>query len=569
MIKLLRYMKGYRKECVLGPFFKLLEALIELFIPYVILSMIDNGIEKSDIKNIVISVLILVLMGIVGLVFSLTAQYFSAKAAVGFTARVREVLFSHIQSLSYKEIDKIGRSTLINRMTSDMNQVQTGVNLALRLFLRSPFIVFGAAIMAYTVDPEIASVFLYTIPILSIIVFSIMLLGIPLYKKVQSHLDKITAKTRENLSGARMIRALCKENDEITDFNSVNNELSRSQRFVGKISSLMNPLTFVVINLAIVLLIYKGGVKVELGALSQAKVIVIYNYMTQILVELIKLANLIISITKAVACANRVSAVLDIKSSIEVEKSTDNASESIIEFRDVSFKYNKNGDYALKNISFSIKRGQKVGIIGGTGSGKSTLISLLCRFYDTTKGEVFVYGKNVKCLSSDELLNNVGIVPQKAALFSGTIKSNLMFGNEYASDADLYDALHMAVADEFVNDLPEGINSTVEQFGRNLSGGQKQRLTIARALVRKSNILILDDSSSALDYMTDKTLRSRISSLSYDPTVITISQRASTIKNSDVIIVLDEGEIVGMGTHDELKASCAVYNEICLSQERK
>ncbi len=569
MLKLLKYMRSYIKECVLGPLFKLLEALIELFIPYVILSMISDGIEKGSTDHILSSVLILVLMGVVGLSFSLTAQYFSAKAAVGFTARVREALFCHIQNLSYKEIDKVGRSTLINRMTSDMNQVQTGVNLALRLFLRSPFIVFGAAIMAYTVDPEVASVFLYAIPVLSIIVFTVMLVGIPLYKKVQGNLDSITSKTRENLSGVRMLRALCKEQDEIDRFNRVNHELSRSQRFVGKVSALMNPLTFVIINLAIVLLIYKGGVKVELGTLSQAKVIVIYNYMTQILVELIKLANLIISITKAVACANRVSSVLEMPSSISESGEISPSSDSVIEFKDVSFKYNNNGDYALKNLNFKINKGQSVGIIGGTGCGKSTVINLICRFYDASCGDVYVCGKNVKECSPSEVLSSIALVPQKAALFSGTIRCNLRFGNEDATDEDMNKALFNAVADEFVNKFPEGLDSPVEQFGRNLSGGQKRRLTIARALVRNSEILILDDSSSDLDYMTDKKLRSRIASLPYAPTVITVSQRASSIKHSDMIIVLDEGEIVGIGTHESLINSCEVYNEICVSQEKK
>lgn len=568
MIKLLKYMKGYIKECILGPLFKLLEALIELFIPYVILSIISNGIEKGNTDHILYSVFILVLMGVVGLAFSLTAQYFSAKAAVGFTARVREALFCHIQNLSYKEIDKVGRSTLINRMTSDMNQVQTGVNLTLRLFLRSPFIVFGAAIMAYTVDPEIASVFLYAIPVLSVIVFTVMLVGIPLYKKVQCNLDVITSKTRENLSGVRMLRALRKEENEIDGFYRINDELCRSQRFVGKISALMNPLTYVIINLAIILLIYKGGIKVELGTLSQAKVIVIYNYMTQILVELIKLANLIISITKAVACANRVSAVLELPSSITVSGESSHASDSIVEFKDVSFKYN-NGDYALKNLNFKIMKGQSVGIIGGTGSGKSTVVNLICRFYDVSSGEVYVCGKNVKESSPSEVLSNIALVPQKAALFSGTIRSNLSFGCENASEDEMNKALYIAVADEFVNNLPKGLDSPVEQFGRNLSGGQKQRLTIARALVRNSDILILDDSSSALDYMTDKKLRSRIASLPHSPTVITVSQRASSIKHSDMIIVLDEGEIVGIGTHESLLSSCEVYNEICASQEKK
>ncbi len=568
MLKLLKNMKGYGKECVLGPLLKLFEALIELFIPYVVLNMINNGIEKSDTSYIIVSALLLVGMGLVALALSITAQYFSAKAAVGFTARVREKLFAHIQKLSYSDIDRIGKSTLINRLTSDMNQVQTGVNLALRLFLRSPFIVFGAAIMAFTVSPEASTVFLYAIPLLAVVVFTVMLVTIPLYRKVQSRLDGVTAKTRENLNGARMLRALVKEDDEISTFNEKNGDLNRAQKFVGKISSLMNPMTFVIINIAIALLIYKGGLRVELGLLSQAAVVALYNYMSQILVELIKLANLIITITKAVACGKRVQAVLDIEPSIVTCEATGEESSSFVEFRNVSFKYSKGGDYALSDVNFSAEKGETVGIIGGTGSGKSTLINLLCRFYDTTKGCILLNGNDVKTMPQSDILSHIGIVPQKSELFAGTIKSNILFGNENATDSEIYEALENAVASEFVNKLEKGIDSPVEQYGRNLSGGQKQRLTLARSLVKRPEILILDDSSSALDYLTDLKLRRNISSLDYNPTVFIVSQRFSSIKDADKILVLDEGQIVGIGKHDDLYENNDLYREICVSQTK-
>ncbi len=566
MLKLLKNMKGYVKECILGPLLKLMEALIELFIPYVVLNMINNGIEKGDSNYIIWSALLLVGMGLVGLALSLTAQFFSAKAAVGFTARVREKLFAHIQKLSYSDIDRVGRSTLINRLTSDMNQIQTGINLTLRLFLRSPFIVFGAAIMAFTVSPEASIVFLVAIPVLAVVVFSIMLITIPLYKKVQSRLDIVTAKTRENLNGARMLRALCKEDDEVFSFKEANYDLTVSQKFVGRISAIMNPMTFVIINISIAVLIYKGGVRVEIGLLSQAAVIALYNYMSQILVELIKLANLIISITKAVACGKRVQAVLDIKPSLVKYESNGPASDYMVEFRNVNFRYNSGGDYALSNINFTVGKGETVGIIGGTGSGKTTLINLLCRFYDTTDGNVFVGGKDVKSISLSEVNKMIGIVPQKAELFAGTVRSNILFGNDNASDDDINQALETAVAKEFVDRLSSGLDSPVEQYGRNLSGGQRQRLALARAFVKRPEILILDDSSSALDYLTDLNLRRNISSLDYDPTVFIVSQRYSSIKDADKIIVIDEGNIVGIGTHSELYDNNDVYKEICISQ---
>ncbi len=568
MLKLLKNMKGYGKECVLGPLLKLFEALIELFIPYVVLNMINNGIEQKDTDYIIWSAVLLVIMGLVGLALSITAQYFSAKAAVGFTARVREKLFKHIQNLSYSDIDRVGKSTLINRLTSDMNQVQTGINLTLRLFLRSPFIVFGVAIMAFTVSPEASTVFLYSIPLLALVVFSVMLATIPLYRRVQSRLDGVTAKTRENLNGARMLRALAKEDDEVLTFNEKNNELNLAQKFVGKISSLMNPLTFVIINLSIALLIYKGGLRVELGVLTQAAVVALYNYMSQILVELIKLANLIITITKAVACGKRVQSVLDIEPSVVKLEGSAESSGSYVEFRDVSFKYANGGDYALSDISFKVEKGETIGIIGGTGSGKTTLISLICRFYDASKGNIFLCGKDVKGMDASEILDSIGVVPQKSELFAGTIRSNVLFGNKNATEEDVLEALDTAVASEFVSKLDNGIDSPVEQYGRNLSGGQKQRLALARALVKRPEILIFDDSSSALDYLTDLKLRRNIAALEYNPTVLVVSQRYSSIKDADKIIVLDEGKIAGIGKHDDLYDNNELYREICISQTR-
>ncbi len=568
MLKLLKNMKGYGKECFLGPLLKLLEALIELCIPYVIMNMINIGIDGSDKNYIIGCVVLLVVMGFTGLALSITAQYFSAKAAVGFTAKVRGKLFAHIQSLSYKDIDRVGRSTLINRLTSDMNQIQTGINLALRLLLRSPFIVFGAAIMAFTIDAESALTFVVTIPMLAVVIFSIMLATIPLYKKVQSCLDKIISKTRENLGGARMLRALCKEDTEREEFNKKNNELFDAQSFVGKISTLLNPLTFVIINFGIAALIYKGAIKVESGVLTQAAVIALYNYMSQILVELIKLANLIISITKAFACGNRVQAVFDIDTAFVPEECADGSNDLAIEFSCVSFKYSNGGENALSNASFKIFDGQTVGVIGGTGSGKTTLVNLICGFYRPDDGEIFIEGRNTASLTGQDILSEISIVPQKSELFSGTVRSNVAFGNSDATDDEIYSALETANAKEFVDKLKDGLDSPVEQNGRNLSGGQRQRLSIARALVKRPKILILDDSSSALDYLTDLKLRRNISSLDYDPTVIIVSQRVSSVKDSDMILVLDEGIIVGIGTHDELIESCGVYNEIYESQRK-
>ncbi len=570
MKKLLRYMKGYGKECFLGPLLKLAEATLELLVPYVILAIVNVGIDGKDKHYIAYATLILVAMGLAGLLFSVSAQYFSAKASVGFTSRVREALFRHIQSLTYREIDGLGRSTLITRLTSDMNQVQTGMNLALRLLLRSPFIVFGAMIMAFTIDREAAMTFVVVIPILSVVVFGIMLAGIPLYKRVQQRLDVILSKTRENLTGVRMLRALCKEDSEKRDFDKNNNQLNHAQKFVGKIASLMNPLTYIIINLAIVFLMYQGAVKVEYGVLTQGAVLALYNYMSQILVELIKLANLIINITKAVACANRVEALLETTPSLSLLSEKHSAQEGLaVEFDHVSFRYGNGGENALNNITFSVKHGETVGTIGGTGSGKTTLINLLCRFYEAGQGDIFIDGRSVTSYPSKELLGKIGIVPQKAALFRGDIRSNMRFGREDATDEEIWEALALAQAKEFVEKREGGLSSPVEQSGRNLSGGQRQRLTVARALVRKPSILILDDSSSALDYATDLALRRAIYALDYDPTVFFVTQRASTLRGADRILVLDEGCLVGFGSHDELFETCDVYREICLSQTKQ
>lgn len=569
MSKLLRYMKGYYKECVLGPLLKLFEATLELLVPYVIMNIVNVGIASGDTAYIVKHALLLVGMGFFGLIFSIAAQYFSAKAAVGFTTRIREVVFSHIQSLTHKEIDSLGRSTLITRLTSDMNQVQTGVNLTLRLFLRSPFIVFGAGILAYTIDREAALTFLWVIPALSVVVFGVMLIGMPLYKKVQQKLDAILNKTRENLLGVRPLRALCKEEEEVEEFADANRDLTKSQLFVGKIATLMNPLTYVIVNLAIAVLMYKGAIKVEHGVLAQGAILALYNYMSQILIELIKLANLIISITKALASAKRVSTLLEVKPSLTVEENGDTASDdTALSLEDVAFRYNRNAAYALENLTLSVGRGETLGIIGGTGAGKTTLVQLICRFYDTEKGTIRVFGRDIRNYTPKELIERIGLVPQKVALFKGTVRSNLCFGNRVDDDERLWEALRLAQAEDFVRDLEGGLDAAVEQGGNNLSGGQKQRLTVARALLRRPELLILDDASSALDYVTDLRLRRAISELDYRPTVLLVSQRVSALRSADRILVLDEGEPVGIGTHEELYQACDVYREICDSQSR-
>lgn len=566
MKKLLVYLKDYIKESILGPLFKLLEALFELFVPLVIAAIIDTGIENGDKGYIIKMCLVLVLLGFVGLAFSITAQYFAAKASVGFVSKIRHVLFGHIQSLSYSELDQIGTSTLITRMTSDMNQVQNGMNLALRLLLRSPFVVFGAMIMAFTIDVPSAMIFVYVTIVLLIVVFGIMLGSIPLYKKVQQKLDAVMTVTRENLTGVRVIRAFCKEDEETDDFINKNNELTASQKFVGKISALMNPVTYVIINLAIIRLIHTGAVRVEAGILTQGAVVALYNYMSQILVELIKLANLIINITKSIACGNRIQAVLDIKPDLESGNSSCN--EGSVEFDHVNLRYKNAGADSLSDITFTAAKGETIGIIGGTGSGKSSLVNLIPRFYDAASGEVKVGGVNVKDMDVEQLREKIGVVPQKAVLFHGTIRENMQWGVTNASDDEIMEAIEAAQGLDVIK-AKGGLDCEIEQGGKNLSGGQRQRLTIARALVKKPEILILDDSASALDFATDAALRKSLRELDYHPTVFIVSQRTSSIQHADRIIVLDDGAAVGIGTHDELMKSCSVYQEIYNSQFKK
>lgn len=569
MKKLLVYLKAYKKETILAPLFKMLEASFELFVPLVIAAIIDTGIENKDVPYIVRMAIVLVVLAIVGLTCSLTAQYFSAKAAVGFAAKLKSALFAHIESLSFKEIDTLGTSTLITRMTSDINQVQSGVNLVLRLFLRSPFIVFGAMIMAFTIDVKAALIFVVAIPLLAIVVFGIMLVSIPLFKKVQGALDSVLGITRQNLTGVRVIRAFNKEQSEIENFDEKNAVLTGLQKFVGKISALMNPVTFIIVNGAIAALIWVGALRVDAGILSQGQVVALVNYMSQILVELVKLANLIITVTKAVACGNRIQSVFEIKSSMEEGSRRYSASSEdgcSVEFKNVNLCYNEGADSSLTGIDFSVRKGETVGIIGGTGSGKSSLVGLIPRFYDATQGQVLVDGVNVNEYSFDELREHVGIVMQKAVLFKGTIRENLKWGKNDATDEELWAAIDAAQAREFVETKDGGLDFEIAQGGKNLSGGQKQRLTIARALVRKPDILILDDSASALDYATDARLRAAIAALPGNMTVFIVSQRTASIMHADKIIVLDDGKIVGMGKQEELLENCEVYKEIYNSQ---
>lgn len=581
MKKLLVYLKDYKKESVLGPLFKLLEATFELIVPLVMAAIIDTGVATGDKSYIMKMCMVLVLLAVIGLTCSVTAQYFAAKAAVGFATKLRHALFAHIERLSFTEMDTVGTATLITRMTSDVNQVQNGVNLVLRLFLRSPFIVFGAMVMAFTIDVKAALVFVVTIPLLSIIVFGIMLISIPLYKKVQSALDKVLGITRENLTGSRVIRAFNKEDDEKVHFNENNDLLTRAQIYVGKISALMNPLTYVIINGAIVVLVWTGAVRVDNGYITQGEVVALINYMSQILVELVKLANLIININKSIACGNRIQSIFEMQPSItdgsgqkvdKVQTDTVDRSEEAeyaVEFSHVGLTYAGAGDESLTDIDFKVKKGETIGIIGGTGSGKSSVVNLIPRFYDVTSGFIKVDGKDVKDYPLEELRGKIGTVLQKAVLFHGTIRENLKWGNPDATEEDLNRAITVAQAKEFVDNKEGGLDFEIEQGGKNLSGGQRQRLTIARAVVKKPEILILDDSASALDFATDAALRKAIREMEGETTVFIVSQRAASIQHADRIVVLDDGKIVGLGTSEELLESCEVYQEIYNSQFKK
>lgn len=581
MKKLLVYLKDYKKESILGPLFKLLEATFELIVPLVMAAIIDTGVATGDKSYIMKMCMVLVLLAVIGLTCSITAQYFAAKAAVGFATKLRHALFAHIERLSFTEMDTVGTATLITRMTSDVNQVQNGVNLVLRLFLRSPFIVFGAMVMAFTIDVKAALVFVVTIPLLSIIVFGIMLISIPLYKKVQSALDKVLGITRENLTGSRVIRAFNKEDDETVHFNENNDLLTRAQIYVGKISALMNPLTYVIINGAIVVLVWTGAVRVDNGYITQGEVVALINYMSQILVELVKLANLIININKSIACGNRIQSIFEMQPSItdgsgqKVDKvQTDTADRSeeaeyAVEFSHVGLTYAGAGDESLTDIDFKVKKGETIDIIGGTGSGKSSVVNLIPRFYDVTSGFIKVDGKDVKDYPLEELRGKIGTVLQKAVLFHGTIRENLKWGNPDATEEDLNRAITVAQAKEFVDNKEGRLDFEIEQGGKNLSGGQRQRLTIARAVVKKPEILILDDSASALDFATDAALRKAIREMEGETTVFIVSQRAASIQHADRIVVLDDGKIVGLGTSEELLESCEVYQEIYNSQFKK
>ena len=577
MKTLLAYLKGYKKESILAPLFKMLEASFELFVPLVMAAIIDVGIANQDKPYIVKMCFVLIALGIIGLVCSITAQYFAAKAATGVGTGIRHGLFEHIQKFTFTEMDQLGTSTLITRMTSDINQIQSGVNLVLRLFLRSPFIVFGAMIMAFTVDVKAALVFVVTIPLLSLIVFGIMLVTMPMYKKVQADLDQVLLATRENLTGARVIRAFNKEEDETKRFENANQILTDAQKYVGRISGMMNPLTYIIVNGAIIALIYVGAVRVDIGDLTQGQVVALINYMSQILVELVKLANLIISVTKAAACLNRVESVLAVKPDMNEGdiRWKSNSSEAdrdlknkipVVEFSHVSLTYKGTSDTSLSDINFCAKKGQTIGIIGGTGSGKSSLVNLIPRFYDATDGTVKINGRDIKEYQTENLREHIGVVLQKAVLFKGSIADNLRWGKEDATEQEMYEALDISQAREFVDTKQGGLEFQIEQGGRNLSGGQKQRMTIARALVRKPEILILDDSASALDFATDAALRKSIKEMKNQPTVFIVSQRAASIQHADQIIVLDDGAMAGIGTHEELLKDCPIYQEIYYSQ---
>ena len=573
MKRLMMYLKDYKKESILAPLFKLLEAFFELMVPLVMANIIDYGISNRNMGYIGKMGLLLLLLGVVGLASSITAQFFAAKAAVGFSTQLRQALFDHIEDLSFTDIDKAGTSTMITRMTSDVNQVQSGINMTLRLFLRSPIIVFGAMIMAFTIDVKCALIFVVAIPLLSVVVFGIILSTIPMYKKVQSKLDQVLGITRENLTGVRVIRAFHQEAKEADRFRENNEALSAMQIFVGKISACMNPVTYIIVNGAIIALIYTGAVQVNIGNLSQGEVVAIINYMNQILVELVKLANLIVTMTKALACAERVASVFDIGADAayvgaQDQKLADKVDKSapFLDFKHVSLTYQGAGAPTLQDMNFTINRGDTVGIIGGTGSGKTSLVNLIPGFYPATEGEILLEGRDIRTMSDEELRGRIGVVPQKAVLFKGTIRSNLQWGKPDATEEEMWKALELAQASEVVDGKPGKLDATVAQNGKNFSGGQRQRLTIARALVRNPEILILDDSASALDYATDAKLRAAIRTLEDKTTTFIVSQRASTIRHADKIIVLDDGEIAGMGTHDELLKDCTVYQEIYYSQ---
>lgn len=575
MKKLLCYLKEYKKESVLGPLFKLLEATLELFVPLVVAAIIDTGIGNQDRGYVVKMCLVLVLLGLIGLAFSVTAQYFAAKAAVGFVTTIRHVLFGHIQKLSYAELDTQGTPTLITRMTSDMNQVQNGVNLTLRLLLRSPFVVIGAMVMAFTIDVKAALVFVVGIPALAVVVFGVMLACIPLYRKVQNRLDKVLGLTRENLTGVRVLRAFCKEEEQEAEFQKQNQTLTDTQKFVGRISALLNPLTYVIINVAIIALIWIGAIRVDMGIITQGAVVALYNYMSQILTELIKLANLIINITKSVACGNRIQSVLEVEPSVKDGAATVSGdgeagkSAYSVVFEHAGIRYPDAAQEAVSDITLNVRPGETIGIIGGTGSGKSSMVNLIPRFYDCSSGAVYVDGRNVCTYGLTELRDKIGVVPQKSVLFAGTIRSNMQWGKPDATDEEIFAALEIAQAKDVVSKKEKGLDTEVEQGGKNFSGGQRQRLTIARALVKQPEILILDDSSSALDFATDAALRMAIGSMKHKPTLFIVSQRTSAIQYADKIVVLDDGSVVGIGTHEELMNTCEVYREIYDSQYKR
>lgn len=573
MKRLLVYLKNYKKETIIGPLFKLLEASFELLIPLVVAAIVDTGIPNNDKGYIIKMCAIMVALGLVGMVCAITAQFFSAKAAVGFGTELRHALFKHMQTLSYSEFDRMGTSTMITRMTGDINQVQTGVNLVLRLFLRSPFIVFGAMIMAFTVDAKAAVTFVVVIPLLSVVVFGVMLITMPLFKKVQAALDRVLGATRQSLTGVRVIRAFGQQEEEIKNFNDNNDTLNRLQLFTGRISALTNPLTYIIVNAGIIVLIYSGALRVEAGIITQGAVVALVNYMSQILVELVKLANLIVTVTKALACAHRIEAVFEMTPSIKEKENAaacDYDGDTMVEFKNVTLCYQTSAEASLKKLNFTVKRGETIGIIGGTGSGKTSLVNLIPRFYDVTDGSVVVAGKDVRDYKIEDLRSKIGIVPQKAVLFKGTLRDNLKWGNENATDEEMLKALYVSQAKEFTDKWEEGFEKEIAQNGKNLSGGQRQRLTIARALVRNPEILILDDSASALDYLTDAKLRAAIKEISGGKlTTFIVSQRTASIMHADKIIVLDEGDMAGVGTHDELLKNCEIYREIYESQFKK